>query len=90
MTSHQRALARKRYGDTLKNISESQVRTVLKHLMEHGSITENEGSDLYHIGRVGARIWDLRHTHDVEITTLRVENIYSSGSHAKWVLEVGA
>lgn len=38
----------------------TQKETVLKHLQEHGSITDLTAYRLYAIRRLGARIWDLR------------------------------
>ena len=38
----------------------SQKETILKHLKEHGKITDLTAYRLYAIRRLGARIWDLR------------------------------
>ena len=38
----------------------TQKEAVLRHLQEHGKITDLEAYKLYAIRRLGARIWDLR------------------------------
>lgn len=38
----------------------TQKEAVLRHLQEHGMITDLEAYKLYAIRRLGARIWDLR------------------------------
>jgi len=38
----------------------TQKETVLKHLQDHGQITDLEAYNRYAIRRLGARIWDLR------------------------------
>jgi hypothetical protein len=40
--------------------TESQNKTVLKHLVKYGSITANEAIRLYSIQRLSARIYDLK------------------------------
>lgn len=77
------------YTSVLQGMSrDSQNKTVLKHLMEHGSITPREAVNLYDIWRLSARIYDLRDK-GIEIETLQIENINTTGTHAKYILREG-
>jgi len=61
----------KKYTPVLGKLQEdSQKYLILKHILEHGSITpkEAEKKPIYSM-RLGARIWDLKHKHNVPIKT---------------------
>ena len=49
------------------NNKDSQVSMLFDHLVEHGSITDLEAFEQCGIRRLSARIWDLRHKHDLNI-----------------------
>ena len=51
----------------------SQIRQILLHLKQRGSITQLEAFQRYNCFRLGARIYDLRRS-GVEITTTRETN----------------
>lgn len=86
MTRKQRALAKKKYSRMLKEMNDTQCRDILKHMMEHGSITAMEAVEEYGCYRLSARIADLREM-GVEIVTLMMENSHNSGHHAKYILD---
>ena len=62
----------------------TQCETILKHMQEHGSISTIEAFMDYHITRLSARIWDLRHDgHDIVsemVTTKR------NGAHMSYAV----
>lgn len=66
--------------------SDSQNKKVLLYMIRHGSITQDEAIKVMNCYRLASRIHDLRDL-NVNITTLRVENLYNSGTHAKYLLE---
>lgn len=76
------------YTKLLREMSSGDIHKaqILRHLMRYGSITQAEAVDNYNCWRLSARIKDLRDA-DVKITTLRVENIHSTGTHAKYILD---
>lgn len=41
-------------------MKESQMKLLLQHFEIHGSITQKEAMELYGIGRLGARVFDLK------------------------------
>jgi hypothetical protein len=56
-----KASVRKKYVRLLKNIDEeTQNYTVLKHLLDKGSITSMEAFSEYGITRLSAKVFDLR------------------------------
>lgn len=59
--------------------------TVLRHLMEHGSITQREAIREYDIYRLASRIKELR-DRNIEIDTVMMENIHNGGHYAKYLI----
>lgn len=47
----------------------TQCEMVWNHLKQYGSITQNDASREYGVGRLGARIWDLRNLYGKDIYT---------------------
>lgn len=74
------------YNRILRDMStDTQSSKILRYLMEHGSITGAEALNRFNCWRLSARIKDLRDA-GVDITTIRVENLGNSGTHAKYIL----
>ena len=65
--------------------NDSQLRTLMYHLMTEGSITQKDAIAYYSIYRLAARIADLRDA-GAEIRTEKVQN-QGRGYHAKYILE---
>lgn len=75
------------YKPILASLPEdSHKHKILKHMIEHGSITQLEAWNRYDCMRLGARICELRHK-GVNIETITVENIRNNGHHAKYLIE---
>ena len=66
-----------------------QTLAVLRHLKKNGSITPLEAQYYLGVGRLSARIWELRNTYCVPIRTEYVTVPTRSGhaTVAKYVLE---
>lgn len=47
-------------GTTKRSVYENQEALILKHLREHGPITQQEAAMKYGVWRLGARIFNLR------------------------------
>lgn len=61
------------------------ARTIARHLQEFGSLTENQASDLYGIGRAAPRICELRRVPGWE--GIRTEYFIHGGRrYGRWVL----
>lgn len=68
-TSRKHATSTEKYNKVLEEMQEdSQVYLILKHLLEHGSITPKEAAKgpIYSM-RLSARIHDLRHEYNIPI-----------------------
>ena len=67
----------------------SQKETVLKHLQEHGTITDLAAYRLYAIRRLGARIWELRDEgHKIKTENTKEKNRFGKMTvFATYVLE---
>lgn len=79
--------SQEQFTSLLKEMQEeSQKHIVLKHLKEHGSLTQKEAIELYEIYRLASRISELRRM-GLEIQTIMVDNLRNSGRHAKYILE---
>lgn len=64
----------KKYKPVLEKMQEdSQCYLILRHILEHGSITpkEAEKGPIYSM-RLSARVWDLRKIHGVPIETTTI------------------
>ena len=61
---------------------------ILKHLMERGSITQDEADGLK-VKRLSARIFDLRNKgHEIVTDTIRGKNEYGRTSYARYRMVV--
>jgi hypothetical protein len=66
----------------------TQCEIVLKHLREHGSISDLEAYQMYAIRRLGARIWQLRQNHNIRTEYVTKPNRYGvKTTFANYVLE---
>lgn len=55
------AKVRKKYKKILNNLQEgTQIHKILKHLLEHGSITTFDAFKTYRITRLSGRIFELK------------------------------
>lgn len=77
----------KQYNPILQSLStDCQNRTILRHLIKYGSITQEEAIERYKVYRLSARIADLRDD-KVNISTYREDNRDRRGQHARYFLE---
>jgi hypothetical protein len=67
----------------------TQYEIVLKHLREHGSISDLEAYQMYAIRRLGARVWELRNAgHSIRTEYVTKPNRYGvKTTFANYVLE---
>ena len=67
----------------------TQCERILRHLEDHGSLTQAEAMQEYGIMRLSARIWDLRHRgHEIRQEMVRDKNRYGEPvSFARYTLE---
>lgn len=58
-----------------------QRQKALEYIYQHGRMTQKD-ADTIGIGRLSARIWDLKHIHNWDIPTVYEKNSHNNGRHA--------
>lgn len=68
----------------MSNSDYTQNSTTLTHILSFGSITQIQATYNYEILRLSARIYDLRYSHKLNISTTMVKKKKGKGSYAQY------